>query len=282
MRRQTQKGQSNHMPSKPSDSIHAGHRERLRARYAESGADGFFDHELLQLLLTYAVPRKDTNGLAHLLLNHFGSLEQVFCADVEQLMSVDGIGQSTAVFLHLHGDLLQRLSLAKLADTRGRIKLNTPLSAAQYALARLHAQHYETVLAVCLNSRLEVIHVKTLQKGTLTEAPVYPRVIAETALLHHAHSIVLMHNHPSGNPAPSSEDAVTTEAVRAALSGIGVRLNDHLVVGGAFVYSFSAGVCLDLSATPPAVLTLEEYQSGTAKPSSPALLKVMEQFDSVQ
>lgn len=270
------------MSSKTPDSIHAGHRERLRNRYVESGYEGFLDHEFLQLLLTYAVPRKDTNVMAHMLLNHFGSLEQVFCASVEQLMSIDGVGQSTAVFLHMQGDLLQRLSLSKLADTRGRIKLNTPLAAAQYALAKLHAQPYETVLAVCLNGRCEVIHAKTLQKGTLTEAPVYPRVIAEVALLHHAHSIVLMHNHPSGNPVPSPEDDATTEAVKAALSGIGIRLNDHLVVGGAFVYSFSAGVCLDLSVSPPAVLTLEEYQSGGAKQSSPALLKVMERFDSGQ
>lgn len=258
-------------------SPHAGHRERIRARYAEFGGDAFLDHQFLELLLTYAVPRRDTNELAHALLARFGSLEQIFCASAAQLQAVDGVGGGVAVFLCMQGDLMRRLSLAKLADARGRIKLGTPLVAAQYALARLHAQPYETVLMACLNSRCEVVRTEMLQRGTLTEAPVYPRVIAERALLNHAHSVLLMHNHPSGNPTPSGEDAASTEAVRAALAGIGIRLNDHLIVGGAFVYSFSADVLVDLSGRQPQTLPLGDF-CATAAAGQGALLKVMEHY----
>lgn len=269
------------MPKRQEPQPHAGHRERIRARYAATGGEDFLDHEFLELLLSYAIPRRDTNILAHRLLERFGSLSQVLFADTGQLMSVEGIGQSAAVFLRMQGDLVRRLSLASLADARGKVKLNTPLAAAKYALARLHAHPYETILAACLNSRCEVTHSKTLQRGSLTEAPIYPRVIAETALLQHAHSVLLMHNHPSGNPAPSQEDIRTTEAVRAGLAGIGVRLSDHLIVGGALVYSFSANVCMDLSVEPPQALALEQLsQSAQGGKASPALLKVMERpFD---
>ncbi len=269
------------MTKHPLPEPHAGHRERIRARYAATGGEGFQDHEFLELLLTYAIPRRDTNLLAHRLLERFGSLSQVFLAEVDQLKSVEGVGQSAAVFLKMQGDLVTRLSLASLADTRGRIKLNTPLAAAKYALARLRAYPYETILVACLNSRLEVIHSSALQRGSLTEAPIYPRVIAETALLQHAHSILLIHNHPSGNPAPSQEDAEATETVRVSLAGIGVRLNDHLIVGGALVYSFSTNVCIDLRADPPQALPLEQFSAnGVPSPSSSALKKVMERpFD---
>ena len=265
------------MSNNASATPHAGHRERLRARYAESGGEGFLDHQFLELLLTYAVPRRDTNELAHALLARFGSLEQVFCASIAQLQAVGGVGKSVAVFLRMQGDLIRRISLASLADARGRVKLNTPLAAAQFALARLHAHPYETMLLTCLNSRCEAVRTETLQRGSLTEAPVYPRVIAETALLNHAHSVLLMHNHPSGNPAPSEEDASVTEAVKAALSGIGVRLSDHLIVGGAFVYSYSADVLIDLSAAQPKTLPLAAFASAQAAGSG-ALLRVMEAY----
>ena len=264
-----------------SASPHTGHRERLRTRYAASGGEGFFEHEYLELLLTYAIPRKDTNALAHTLLDRFGSLHQVMCADMEQLAQVEGVGESTALFLTLQKDLAKRLQLSALADSNGRIKLGTPLSAAQYACARLQYSPYETVLVACLNARCELLHSETLQKGSLVEAPIYPRNIAEIALLRRAHSIVLMHNHPSGNPAPSGADADATEAVKSALSGIGVRLSDHLIVGGTSVYSFAAGVVLDLSGEEPRLCTLAEFSAGDDSAPRP-LLRVMEPYHEPQ
>ena len=259
------------------DQLHAGHRERIRARYIETGGEGFLDHQYLELLLTYAVPRRDTNELAHALLNHFGTLSDVFGAEVSELTCVDGVGESVALFLRMQGDLAKRLSLAKLRSASGKLKLNTPLSAATYAAASLRGYANETLLCVCLNSKREVVRTETMQHGTLTEARVYPRAFAETALLRHAHSVIMVHNHPSGDPTPSDEDRAATESVKTALSGIGVQLADHLVVGGAFVFSFSAGVLLDLAAEPPVTLTLDDYGAFYAA-KKPALPCVMEAY----
>ena len=260
-----------------SASTHEGHRARIRARYAEFGAEGLLDHQLLELLLTYAVPRKDTNPLAHALLERFGSLEAVFRAEVMELTRVPGLGENTAVFLRLQGDLLRRLALRRLEDGRGRVRMANPFAAAGFALSALEAAANETVLIACLNAQRELVHTQTLQRGTLTEAQVYPRSVAETALLRHAHGVLLMHNHPSGNPRPSAEDAAVTEAVRAALDSIGVQLADHLVVGGRFVYSFAADMVIDPSAESPATYSLEEFESRPAA-GRPTLRKVMESY----
>ena len=128
------------------DSIHSGHRERIREQYKTHGADAFLDHQFLELLLTYAIPRRDTNELAHQLLARFGSLEGVVTAEIAQLMLVDGIGESAAVFLRMQGDLFRRLRLHRLADTRGNIRLTSPVEAARYAVSQLSLNTYETVL----------------------------------------------------------------------------------------------------------------------------------------
>lgn len=260
-----------------SDSTHAGHRERIRRRYAEHGADSFADHELLELLLTYAILRKDTNALAHALLNRFGSLSGVLGAEINQLSLIEGIGPSVAVFLHLQGDLLQRISLSSLSDSHGRIALSNPLLAARYAVERMVGCGYETVVAVSLNSRKEVIFSDVLQRGSLTEAQVYPRTVAETALLRRAHSVVLIHNHPSGNPTPSNADREVTTAVRTALESLGIPLVDHMVVGGRFVYSFSADVLLDLSGEDATTLPLSDFPQHAGM-ERPPLRKVMEPY----
>ncbi|MEG1525053.1 MAG: JAB domain-containing protein [Clostridia bacterium] len=260
------------------DIPHTGHRERIRSRYAETGGDGFLDYQLLELLLTYSIPRRDTNELAHALLDRFGSLSGVLGAEVRQLMLVEGIGESTAIFLHLHGTLQERLALEKLNNARGRVALTTPLYAAQFARAKMRGFGYETVLATCLNSRREVLHTEILQRGSLTEAQVYPRAIAEIALLRRAHAVLLIHNHPSGNPSPSSEDADVTVGVRAALGSIGAQLMDHLIVGDPFVYSFSADVVLNLSDGALSAMRIDDFQASRANPPQPILKKVMEQY----
>ncbi len=240
---------------------HAGHRERLRARYKQTGGDDFLDYQYLELLLTYAIPRRDTNELAHLLLQQFGTLENLFRADIPTLMHVKGVGESTAMFLNMHGNLIKRIRINRIRDEHGRITLNTPLAAASYAYVLLRGCTNETVQMVCLNTKRIAIHTEVLQTGTLSEARVYPRNIAEIALLHHAHSVILMHNHPSGDPMPSDEDADTTQAVRTALAGIDIYLADHLVVGNYYVFSFAANVLLDLATDPPTALSTVDYES---------------------
>lgn len=223
---------------------HGGHRQRLLDEYLAHGGDGFPDHRFLELLLTYAIPRKDTNALAHRLLTHFGSLEAVLYADTAQLLSVEGVGKSTAAFLHMQGHTSRRLMTLRLEDAHGRIRLTTPLAAAQFGLARLGKLSYECVELVCLNAKRYVEHIVPLHTGLVSESPIYPRQVAEIALLRRAHSLLLFHNHPSGNPIPSTADKDITETVRTALSAIGVSLLDHIIVGAQSAYSFSAGVVL--------------------------------------
>ena len=258
------------------DTPHAGHRERLRARFAREGADGFADHELLELLLTYAIPRRDTNELAHALLSRFGSLSAVFDAETAQLTAVPGVGEQTAVFLRLQRSLARRMRLSALNGKNGRPQLNTPCAAAEYALSVLSGSSYETVRLVCLNARREVIRDETMQLGSLTEAQIYPRRVAEAALLQRAHSVLLLHNHPSGSPVPSDGDAEATEALRAALAALDIQLADHLIVGDACVYSFSAARVIDLSVGAPVSLTVEEWREGSA--AKRAALRVMEPY----
>lgn len=242
-------------------SLHDGHRLRLREQYIENGLDGLMDHQVLELLLTYAIPRKDTNELAHRLLDRFGTLDGVLQADVALLMQVDGIGHGAAVFLHMQNDLSRRMQLARLKDTSGRIKLSNPYESAKYAAAILSREPYEAVYAACLNKSGFVQSVKNIVTGTLVEAPIYPRHIVEYALLQRAHSVVLMHNHPSGDPTPSKEDCDATSTVRAALSSVDIPLLDHLIAGGQYVYSFSADtiMLLQQGASQPITMTLDEF-----------------------
>ena len=213
------------------DSIHSGHRERIREQYKAHGADAFLDHQFLELLLTYAIPRKDTNELSHLLLERFGSLEGVVTAEIAQLMLVDGVGESTAVFLRMQGDLFRRLRLHRLADARGSIRLTSPIEAARYAVSQLSLNTYETVLAVCLNAKKVVQSCERVVGGSLSEAQIYPRNIAEAALLRRAHGILLIHNHPSGDPTPSGADMRMTRELVDIAKPLGVAIHDHIIVG---------------------------------------------------
>ena len=259
------------------DSIHSGHRERIREQYRTHGAGTFLDHQFLELLLTYAIPRRDTNALSHALLERFGSLEGVVTAELGQLQLVDGVGESTAVFLRMQGDLFRRLLLRRQEDSRGNIRLASPADAARYAVSLLALNTYESVVAVCLNAKKVVQSCETIQSGTLTEAQIYPRTIAEIALLRRAHGILLLHNHPSGDPSPSAEDAEATESVRAALQSIGVHLFDHLIVGGQYAYSFSTHAVIGTSSAEPEVYSLQDYQVHKAEQPR-ALQRVMEQY----
>jgi DNA repair protein RadC len=219
--------------------MHEGHRQRLRERYVNTGLDGFQEHELLELLLTYAIPRRNTNDIAHSLIGRFGSLSSVLEADAAELASISGVGEYAAVFLRLIGDTARK---AAKADPRQTPRLNTPAAAAAFAMDLLRAERYESVYVVSLDKNMRLLHAERLLTGTLTEAPLYPRRVVESALMHRAHSVLLLHNHPSGDASPSQSDAQATEAVKTALNSIDIRLFDHIVVGHNEAYSFSRGI----------------------------------------
>ena len=204
--------------------IHDGHRERLRQRFSEHGPDVFADHELLELLLTYAIPRRDTNETAHKLLQRFGSLAGVFAADAASLQTVDGIGPAAAQLLQLEAAIRRRIALSGVPHRNGKPLLNAPHRAARYAELLLSQETDERMYALCLNAQRALLCAVAVGSGSVSELTVYPRTIVELAILRHAHGIILAHNHPSGDPLPSQPDIETTEAIRAALDHDGVSV----------------------------------------------------------
>ncbi len=226
---------------------HDQHRQRLRERYISNGLNAFADHEVLELLLTYAIPRVNTNEIAHRLLNRFGSISKVLAADTAELCQVEGIGPTSAVMLHLIDELIQRLELESL-QTGKNVYLDSPRMAAQFVSALLRNERSaETVYTICLDKNNRVLFTDRVVKGSLTEVPLYPRTIAQIAFRHNAKSVILAHNHPSGDPHPSEEDKIQTRNVQKALEALDISLYDHLIAGRNAVYSFNTGYTIHLT-----------------------------------
>jgi DNA repair protein RadC len=197
------------------------------------------DHQVLELLLTYALPRVDVNPLAHRLLSRFGSLEGVLSARPDQLRQVEGIGESAAVFLSLLGQVDRRVLLQRFAGHDKRPVLATPSALGRYMLALSLQDRYETLRLVCLNKKYELIYEGVISSGSLTEVLADPRPILETALIHKACFIALAHNHPSGDPRPGQADLAETKALQKAARSMELTLLDHIIVCDDCYYSFT-------------------------------------------
>ena len=206
---------------------HDGHRERLRERYAASGLDSFAPHEVLELLLTYAIPRKNVNPLAHKLLERFGSLGAVLSAPVDALAAVDGIGPRAAALLSLFSSVSRRLEQERGTE---KIRLASADAAGQHCAALLSGLRQEHFYLVCLSAKLELLGDALIAKGSLSEVTAYPRLTAEAALAMNAHTVLLCHNHPGGTLAPSKEDIEVTRRLRDMLRSLEIRLADHIIV----------------------------------------------------
>lgn len=216
--------------------MHEGHRDRLKGRFITEGLDQFNEHQVLELLLFYSIPRKDTNELAHELINKFGSLSGVLEADVSELMKVNGVGKNTAVLLSLVPSLSQ-----KYINNRWREKpqLNSTQKAGAYIKSLFIGEKYEAFYAICLDSQNRVNYADKVHEGTIDSAPVYPRLIIESALRHQASSLILAHNHPGGSLHPSNADIDATKKIIAACETISVRVVDHIIVSGLDYFSFA-------------------------------------------
>ena len=214
-----------------------GHRERLPARYRQGGESTLQDYELLELLLTYAIPRRDTKLLAKKLFERFGTLARVFEADPATLEEVDGIGPQAATLISLIRPLATRFLKAVPA---GKTLLRSTAEAAAYFQAKLKGLLEEEVHVAFVNARNAVTATERLQRGTVDQSVVYVRQVIERALAHKASGFILAHNHPSGDPTPSSHDRELTQAVKAAAATVGIRFLDHLIIGDATPFSFKA------------------------------------------
>ncbi len=228
---------------------HAGHRERLRRRYAKEGLNGFAPHEALELLLTYAIPRVDTNGLAHALIRRFGSLGAVLEASAAELQQVEGIGPSAATLLSMMVPLLRLYEQEKL---RPRLSLNNYGDLAAYCRTLFLGANEEQFYVLCLDARLNLISASLLSQGTPSEVSVQPRQVVQELIRHSAMGAVLSHNHPSGSASPSGEDVRITREIQHILESMGMRLYDHIVISGSRDYSFHAHHLLDSMGETPA------------------------------
>ena len=208
--------------------IHDGHREKMRQRFLRGGLDAFADHEALELLLYYAIPRRDTNPVAHALMERYGSLSAVLSAPAEDLQRVEGVGESAAVLLRLVAPLCRK---ARLAEAAGEERvLNSSERAGAYLLECFEGEKNEAVYQLCLDRKGKLLACKRLAEGDVASADLNIRKVVETALLTSASAVILAHNHPSGVAVPSSSDEAATRQVAEALRTIGVRLVDHIVV----------------------------------------------------
>lgn len=226
------------------------HRNRLKNRYKKSGRNGLADYEFLELLLTYAIPRKDVKPLAKELISKFGSIRRVFDEPLENLILVNGIGEHSALLLKLIKDCIKQYFEP---ETNAKIVLSSPESVNSYLnneintnelhsylKAELGSLNREFFMVLCLNSSNELIDKQVLFAGTIDQAQVYPREILRIALLKNAASIILVHNHPSGNSKPSDDDIILTRRLEEIAKEFGLRIHDHIVVSKNSAFSIKA------------------------------------------
>ena len=219
--------------------IHDGHREKMRQRFLKSGLDAFADHEALELLLYYAIPRKDTNPIAHALMERYGSLSAVLTAPVEDLKKVEGVGESAAILLKLAPQLYRK---ARLSDAEQETVLSSVERVGAYLLERFAGGKNEVVYQLCLDRTGKLLACKKLGEGGVASADLDIRRLVENALLTGASSVVLAHNHPSGVALPSRDDYAATDRAKTALAVVGVALTDHIIVAdGDFVSMADSG-----------------------------------------
>ena len=213
-----------------------GHRQRLRDRFNGTGLGAFEDHEVVELLLTYAIPRRDVKPIARSLLDRFGSLAGVLDADPRHLGEVEGVGPTAATLLHLVPALTRRY----LRDRWGhRPRLDGIEDFASFAVDQLASDTNEVFLVVGLTHENQLIQAERLHEGSLTAAPVYPRLVVEAVIRMKAARVVLAHNHPGGVAAPSESDKAITNRLCAVLEAIGVAVLDHVIVAGPRTFSFA-------------------------------------------
>lgn len=208
-------------------SIHSGHRQRLKSSFLKSGLDSFHDVNVLELLLFYAVPRQDTNPIAHRLLSTFGSISAVFDAPLEDLMKRGGLSENAATLIKLVPEVARRHQISR---ARMEYILDTTQKCGDYLVPFFFGETDEAIYLLGLDAKCKVLGCVRLFTGSVNYANLSVRRVVECAINMKATSVILAHNHPSGIAIPSKDDIRTTSSVAHALSLVGVTLADHIVV----------------------------------------------------
>lgn len=217
---------------------HEGHRERLRYRFLQAGLDAFAPHEALELLLTYAIPRRDVKPIAYDLISRFGSLHAVFQATPNELMQVNGIGETAAVLIAMMAPLFRAYRKSAAQDMQ---EIKTGYQAVPYCEALFEGERYEKFYVIALDARMRRLNTTLVSSGDVTEVRVYARHVISALTQCNAVGAVITHNHPSGTAQPSAEDILLTNSIAQLLDGLGIRLYDHIIVSATETFSFHRG-----------------------------------------
>ncbi|MDX9788224.1 MAG: DNA repair protein RadC [Desulfobacterales bacterium] len=213
-----------------------GHRLRLRDRFMQAGLSGFHDYEVVELLLTLGTPRKDCKDMAKAILKRFKTLPGVFEAPNTALCEIDGLGLRNIIGLKLVKAVADRYLEDQLLH---RDPIHNAKALFDYLYHRLRARHRECFEVIFLDARNKVMETQTLFEGTLTASAVYPREVVHAALNQNAAALIFVHNHPSGDPAPSPEDIDLTRRLLFACKVSGITVHEHLIIGDNCYYSFA-------------------------------------------
>lgn len=213
-----------------------GHRERLRARFLKDGGASMPDYEILELVLTYAVPRRDVKNEAKKLLAYFGSLAKVFAASESELANA-GLTQNATALFKLVLSTCRRLTFARLKENKGVMYTNLDY-VIDYCKASVMEADVEELHLMLFDAQLHLIEDILMQRGSVDSVPVYVREVAKQVILKKASSVILYHNHPSGNCQPSAADISMTKEIVQALKLLNVKVHDHLIVSKDDYYSF--------------------------------------------
>lgn len=224
----------------------SGHRKRLRERYEEVGCEGLKDYEIIELLLTYSIPRSDVKPIAKELIENYKKVENILKADPKKLKSTKGLGESAAVFLNLIGNLVRVYFQEDWKkDKKDVVAITGKNDLINYLRSDIGFSDREEFKAVYLNTANHVIASKTLFQGTLDRSIVYPREIVKEALLLEAKSVIFAHNHPSGNRTPSKKDIELTNSMKDLFEEMGLRLLEHIIITRDSYFSFLEEGLLD-------------------------------------
>lgn len=222
-------------PDQPAAAGTEGHRERMRARLLKAGPDSLADHEMLEMILFLALPRRDTKPLARALLGRFRSFADVIAAPVPELLGIEGMGEAAAAALKTVQAAALRLAKAEMTDIP---LVNNWAKLLSYLTSVLAHEPVEQVRVLYLDSRNRLLADEMQGRGTVNHTPLYPREVVKRALELHATALILAHNHPSGDPTPSREDIAMTREIKAAVEALRIVLHDHVIIARARWLSF--------------------------------------------
>lgn len=211
--------------------LHSGHRQRMKERFLTNGLEGFSSHEVIELMLFYAIPRRDVNELSHRLIERFGSYKGVFDADYEELLTVEGIGENAALLIKFISASWRRYVMV---DEHQPYLYDSLKKIGEYAVRLYVGVSVEKIYAMLFDNKMMLLDTVKLAEGSVNSVRISLRTIIDKAIKKNASSIVLIHNHPNGSPYPSDADIKFTNSIKDLLYNVDINLVDHIIVSGKY------------------------------------------------